>query len=193
MGLFSRTKIKPRYDTVQRVLTDDLLELFRGVVDTQENREVYQAGKSTYDLAKQDVADFDRGGAYSQAVISSSRRNLMRSGAMSGGRQQTRGSLMEIGGAMNQAAASSMMAMEQARAGRMQTLLGATSQLNQSAQALNISPFVGQAISGAFGLEQSRMSAQAQADAAHKGMMGSIIGGALTGGATMGAAYMEFG
>jgi len=185
MGLFSRTKVRPRYDTVQRVLTDDLLELFRSTVESEENLAAYGAAKDTYDLARADVDDFNRDGAYSQAVISSSRRNLVRSGAVSGGRRQTRGSLSEIGGAMNEAMATSITAMEQARSGRMQTLLGAAGLLNQSSQSLSISPLVNQAVSGAFSLENTRMTTQAEADAAHKSMFATMIGGAMTGGASL--------
>jgi hypothetical protein len=185
MGLFSRTKVKPRYDTVQRVLTDDLLELFRSTVETKENRAAFGAAEDTYGRARDDVNEFDRDGAFSQAVISSSRRNLIRSGAVSGGRQQTRGSLMEMGAAMNESTSAALMGLEQARAGRMQTLLGATSLLSQSAQSLSISPFVGQAISGAFSLENTRMTAQAEADSAQKAMIGKIIGGVVTGGLSL--------
>lgn len=191
MGIFSRTKIKPRYDAVQRVLTDDLMEQFRGVVDTEENRTGYNAAKDTYGRARDDVEEYDRDGAYSQAVISSSRRNLIRSGAVSGGRRQTRGSLSEIGSAMNESTSSAIMAIEEARGRRMQTLLGATSLLSQTSQSLSISPFVSQAISGAFQLETTRMQAQAQADAAQKAMFGAIAGGVITGGASVWAAGVE--
>lgn len=191
MGLFSRTKIRPRYDTVQRVLTDDLLQMFRETVDTQENRAAFGAASDTYDLARQDVAEFDRDGAFTRAAVSSSRRNLMRTGALGGGRRQTRGSLMEIGAAMNESTTSTFSAIEEARSRRMQTLLGATGLLSQTSQSLSISPFVSQAIQGAFSLENTRMSAQAQADAAYKGMMGSMIGGAITGGASVWAAGID--
>lgn len=191
MGLFSTAKIRPRYDAVQRVLTDDLMDIFRQGVDTQESRGAFDAARDTYGKAKSDAEEFDSGGAYSRAVISSSRRNLIRSGAVSGGRQQTRGSLMEISGAMNESSTAAMGAIEQARAARMQTLLGATSLLSQTSQSLSISPFISQAISGAFQLETTRMSAQAQADAAQKQMMGAMVGGIVTGGASVWAAGVD--
>jgi len=191
--VFSRTKIRPRYDTVQRVLTDDLLQMFRETVDTQENRAAFGAASDTYGLARQDVAEFDRGGAFTRAAVSSSRRNLMRTGALGGGRRQTRGSLMEIGAAMNESTTSTFSAIEEARSRRMQTLLGATGLLSQTSQSLSISPFVSQAISGAFSLENTRMQAQAQADAAHKAMIGAMVGGAITGGGSVWAAALDAG
>tara|TARA_R100000458_G_C8272191_1_gene246995 strand:- start:1695 stop:2351 length:657 start_codon:yes stop_codon:yes gene_type:complete len=181
MGLFSRTKVRYNMNVGSDVLTDELLGKLRGVVRTDEAMAAYGAAQDVYGAASQAYQEFDRGGDFSRAAVSSSRRNLVRTGALSGGQMRGRQSLMELGAAMNEASAGTLMAVEQARGARMQAMMQGAGLLQQSAQAMSINPFVQTAMQGAYSMEQARMVQQAQADAAHKQMMMGAIAGVATG------------
>lgn len=190
MGIFSKDRIRYNLNVGSDVLTDELLGKLRGTVETEQALAAYGAAQDVYGSALQAYQEFDREGAYSRAAVSSSRRNLIRSGALSGGQMRGRQSLMELGAAMNEATAGTLMAVEQARGARMQAMLQGAGLLQQSAQAMSISPFVQTAMQGAYSMEKSRMEQQAAADAAHRQMMVGLVAGAATGGmGMMGAGF----
>ena len=184
-GIFGGPR-KARYNlnVGQDVLTDELLSTFRDIVQTPEAAEAYGAARDVFGAAQEDYRAFDREGAYSRAAVSSARRNLVRSGALSGGQSRGRMGLMEIGAAMNEATAGTLMAMEQARSSRMAAMQQAAGLLGQGADRLSISPFAMTALQSAYSMEESRMTTQAQLDMAYDARMMQMVGAAAGGGLT---------
>ena len=180
MGLFdvfkSPDKIKADYGAFSKALGGGILDQISGALRTEEAVGTYRQAADLTQTFLDEYREFDREGGLTQASLAASRRDIFRSGAMIGGGRR---SAMEIAGAMNQMKAQQYMMLEQSRASLRGALTSAMAVQNQAAGAFNLSPAINTILGGAAQMSMAEMQANAQAQAAHKAMMGKIIGGVM--------------